>query len=148
MYNRLAPSFIAIACYATFSQIMRQATPLERRLMRLVRYLLRFLALISILLVLAASFLTVLGASITAVTYRKQSLLEQLLQKGLSMLKAGLILQLVGLTTASSLAVQFMLVSRYQTSSSLLPITYRRVEQRSLGQAVTAAMLLLTVSLN
>jgi len=148
MYNRLAPSFVAIACYAAFSRIMRWATPPERRSMRLVGYLLRFLAPTSILLVLAASFLTVLGASITAVTYRKQSLSEQLPQEGLGMLKAGLILQLVGLATASSLAVWFMLVSRCWTSSSLPPTTYRRVEWRSLGWAVTAAMLLLTVSPN
>jgi uncharacterized membrane protein YfbV (UPF0208 family) len=84
---------------------MRWATPPERRLIRLVRYPLRFLTPTSIFLVLAASFLTVVGAGITAVTYRQQSLSEQLPQEGLSMLKAGLILQLVEFATASSLAV-------------------------------------------
>jgi predicted neutral ceramidase superfamily lipid hydrolase len=127
---------------------MRWATPPERRSIRLVGYPLRFLTPTSIFLVLAASFLTVVGAGITAVTYRQQSLSEQLPQEGLGMLKAGLILQLVGFATASSLAVWFMLVSRCWTSSSLPPTTHQRVGWRSLGWAVTLAMLLLTVSQN
>ena len=78
MHNRLAPTFVAVACYVTFSRIMHCATPLERRQIQLFGCSLHYLALTSVLLVLTALFFTLLGASIAAVTYLEQSLLEKL----------------------------------------------------------------------
>jgi hypothetical protein len=142
----LAPSLIAAACYATFSRIIWWVTPQERRQIRLLWCPLQFVAPISIGLVLIASLFTLIGAGIAATTYLKESLLEKLPQEGLALLQMGLILQLVGLLTFSSIAIQFMLVSRHWMDISPPSAAHLRVGWRGLGWTVITAILLLTVS--
>lgn len=139
---------MAIACYSTFNRIMRWATPPERFPIRFLRCSIRSAAFLSFLIIFFGFVFTATGAGLLATTYPNQFgfyyVYKQL--QGLDILKAGLILQLLGLIALISLIMLFLFVSRHWVGSPQSPAADMRAEWRPLCWAVTTAIILVTVS--
>ncbi|KAF2651334.1 RTA1-domain-containing protein, partial [Lophiostoma macrostomum CBS 122681] len=112
----LAPSFIAAACYATFGRIVWWVAPVTERSFRVLWCPPRFITIFFVAFDLGSFFIQLIGASSVGSASLDKSLgaseRDKRTRDGQSILKFGLVLQLICFGIFTVIGIRFIAISR------------------------------------
>lgn len=146
---RLAPSFMAAACYTVFGRIVWWVTPQESRRVRLLWCPTRYVAALFVLVDTGSFLVQLLGAGAVGAAYSNHALSahdrQERARTGRAALKLGIGVQVACSGAFTVVATRFLVVSRRWVGRSLPYAAHPGASWTRLTWAVNASSLLLMV---
>lgn len=146
---RLAPSFMAAACYATFGRLLWWVTPPESHNIRTLWCPSRFVTPLFVAFDIGSFLIQLLGAGAVGTAYASKSLSgterHNKIQSGIAALKLGFTLQLICFGLFIVIGARFLYVSRCWTGKPLRYTAPAQHKWARLNWAINAATLAITV---